>query len=225
MSGVLSYAPMETPHRLSARERLIRIGGGLGLTVLGAVIFSVGKANDPENKWAIVGILGVIGGLSWAGQGLRGRRDGPISHEEEMPVGEPISAEKTVLGILLAWFVPGLGHWIIGRRGKAILFFTTITLTFLVGVLMAEGRNLSYERDGFYFLAYMFNAGETLVGWVATRHLELTHHVRYLQLGFLYTAVACLLNLVAMMDFVSTCTRNAETHGEEGDAPVTEATK
>ena len=49
------------------------------------------------------------------------------------------------------------------------------------------------------------------------------HAIPFLQAGFLYTAVAGLLNLVAMMDFISTCSRHAEANGNEDDAGATEA--
>lgn len=211
---------MDPRHRYSSRQRMIRLVGGLVLTVFGCVFFAVSQTHDEQNRGAAIAILAILGGLSLAGQGLRGHREGATIREEALPVGPPISAERTVLGLLAAWVLPGLGHWIIGRRGKAILFFATITTCFLLGVILAHGRNLSYERDAVYFLAYMFNAGQTALGWLLTRGLELTHEIPYLQLGFLYTAVACLLNLVAMMDFIATCTRNADTRppsAVEGD--------
>jgi len=164
-------------------------------------------------------IAAIIIGLSWAGPGVRGRRDGPIPRDLAPPRGPPISAERTVAGLLLAWVLPGLGHWIIERRGKAILYFATITACFVIGVALAHGRNLSYERDDIWFLAYMFNAGETALGWLLTRNPELDHQIPFLQAGFLYTAVACLLNVVVMMDFVATCTRSAmAAPSEEGAA-------
>jgi len=212
---------MDPSDKYTPRERAIRIVGGLLITVLGAVAFVWSKRTDPGNRWGFVGILMVLFGLSWAGQGIRGRREGPISHDEEPPpgMGPAVSPERAVAGILAAWVVPGLGHWLIGRRAKAVLFFTVITVTFLAGVLLAEGRNLSWDRDWVYFLAYGFNAGETLLGFLLTRHLEVTHKIPYLQIGFLYTAVACLLNLVAMMDFASTCSRSAPAGEAAGDAP------
>jgi len=197
-------------HHLTPKERLVRVLGGLGLAALGCVIFAVSQARDPENRWALAGILAVIVGLSWAGPGFRGRRDGPVAREPAPPAGEPVSAERTAVGLLAAWLVPGLGHWMIGRRRKALLLFATITACFLAGLLLAQGRNLSYDRDAVYFLAYVFNAGETGLGWLVTRHLELDRPITHLHVGFLYTAVACLLNLVAMMDFVETCTRSAD---------------
>lgn len=202
---------MDPRHRYSSRQRMIRLLGGLALTVVGCVFFAVSQVHDDQHRGAAIAILAILGGLSLFGQGLRGHREGATYREEALPAGPPISAERTVLGLLAAWAVPGLGHWIIGRRSKAILFFATITTCFVLGVILAHGRNLSYERDAVYFLAYMFNAGETALGWLLTRGLELTHEIPYLQLGFLYTAVACLLNLVAMMDFIATCTRNADT--------------
>jgi hypothetical protein len=194
--------------------------GGLALTGAGCALFAISQTQDPENRAAVIAIIAILMGLSWVGQGLRGHRE-VVYREEAPPAGPSISAERTVAGMLLAWLMPGLGHWLIGRRGKALLFFATITACFVLGMLLAEGRNLSYERDKVYFLAYMFNAGQTALGWLLTHDLELTHPIRFLQLGFLYTAVACLLNLVVMMDLVVTCSRSAAPR-EDDERPVTE---
>jgi hypothetical protein len=196
-------------HRFTPRERVLRVAGGLAAVAAGCILFAVSKAHDPLNRAALAAILLVLFGATWIGQGVRGIREGLTYHEDRDAAGRPISPERSVAGILLAWAVPGAGHWIIGRRGKAALLFLTITGTFVVGVLLAQGRNLDYDRDRIYFLAYMFNAGETAVGWALTRGLERSHEIRFLQVGFLYTAVACLLNLVAMMDFLATCIRSA----------------
>jgi hypothetical protein len=205
---------MEPTVRLTPRERLLRIAGGAALIAAGCAVFAYSKANDPENRAAILAIVAIAIGSSWIGHGLRGRRDSLVHRDEEAPPGPPISPELTFAGILAAWIVPGLGHLIIGRRAKALLYFATITLTFLAGTALAEGRNLSLERDPIYFGAYLFNAGETAVGWLLTRHLEVDHKIRFLQLGLTYTAVACLLNVVAMMDFVATCGRSVAARGE-----------
>jgi hypothetical protein len=211
---------MEPGARLTPRERLLRILGGAALAAVGCAVFAFSKANDPENRAAILAIIAVLIGLSWIGHGLRGRRESIVHHDEPPAVGPPVSPERTVAGILAAWLVPGLGHWLIGRRAKALLFFVTITLTFAAGTALAQGRNLSFDRDPVYFAAYVFNAGETGLGWLLTRHLELTHRIPFLQLGLTYTAVACLLNVVAMMDFVATCGRSAAAAAAGGDAPA-----
>ncbi len=207
---------MTPPTRLTPRERLLRLCGGLALAAGGSALFSYSKAHDPENRAAILAILAILVGLSWVGQGLRGRRDSLVHHEETVPPGPPVSAERTLFGILGAWLVPGLGHLIIGRRKKAALYFVVITTTFAAGTALAEGRNLSFDREGIYFLAYMFNAGQTALGWLLTRSLELDHRIPFLQLGLTYTAVGCLLNVVAMMDFVTTCSRSVQVPEADG---------
>jgi len=212
---------MDLPKRLTPRERLLRLGGGVALATAGCALFAYSKSHDPENRAAILSVIAIIVGVSWVGHGLRGRRDSIVHHEEAPPAGPPISPERTLAGILGAWLIPGLGHWIIGRRAKAALYFVAITGTFLAGTALAEGRNLSFERDWVYFLAYMFNGAETGVGWLLTRHVELDHRIPFLQLGLTYTAVACLLNVVAMMDFVTTCGRSAEEADKGGAAAGT----
>jgi len=206
---------------MSRRERLIKLAGGGGLVALGCIIYAVSQSVDPANRAAILGIIAIVIGLSWLGQSMRGHKEGPVHRESiEAPPGPPISPERTAAGVLLAWAVPGLGHWIIGRRGKALLYFAVITATFLLGVLLAEGRNLDYERDKIYFLAYVFNLGETLLAWFLSQGLVRDHAIPYLQVGFLYTAVTGLLNLVAMMDFISTCIRSAEAPATGEERPA-----
>jgi hypothetical protein len=40
------------------------------------------------------------------------------------------------LTVALAWFIPGSGHLLLGRRGRAAIIFFTILVTFVVGLLM-----------------------------------------------------------------------------------------
>jgi hypothetical protein len=56
--------------------------------------------------------------------------------------GQPleIDLKDPVLAALLAWLIPGLGHWYQGRRHKAVLFFVCILGTFIYGLYLGEGR-------------------------------------------------------------------------------------
>ncbi len=196
--------------KLNPRQRLIRLTGGVAFVVLGSVIYSISKSNDPKNRGALVAIIVSLVGITWLGQAIRGRTEGVTTTEEPVLSYPPISAERTVAGILCAWLVPGLGHWIVGRRGKAILLFCAITTTFVIGAFLGHGRVFNYDRDGVYYLAYMFCALPTGIAWLVAGTWELDHNVPHLQLGFLYTSVACLLNLVVIMDFLSTCTMSGK---------------
>lgn len=59
-------------------------------------------------------------------QPLEGPRDQPTETAAE-PVGNP------VLATVLAWLVPGLGHFYLGRRGRALLFFLLVVVCLWVG--------------------------------------------------------------------------------------------
>ena len=196
---------------MTPRQRLGKIGAGVGMLVLGYFVFVFSKAYDPANRAALLSIAAIFVGLTWIGQGARGHRDLVIHHEEADDDIPAIPAGKIGPGLVLAWLIPGAGHYHIGRTQKALLYFSVITITFVAGVLLAQGRNLSYERDAVYFLAYAFNGVETFIGMQVTAALEHDRTIPNLHVGFLYTAVACLLNLVVMIDFYNTCLRHRET--------------
>jgi hypothetical protein len=57
-----------------------------------------------------------------------------------MPAGvRPVNAPSNAVLFLLAWFIPGAGHFALGKRQKAIIFGTVLTLMFVVGLLL-RGR-------------------------------------------------------------------------------------
>lgn len=54
--------------------------------------------------------------------------------------GLEIDLKNRALAALLAWIVPGAGHWYQGRKAKAILFCVTILLTYFVGFAIGGGH-------------------------------------------------------------------------------------
>ncbi len=54
-----------------------------------------------------------------------------------------IDLKDPILAALLAWLIPGLGHWYQGRRAKAVLFFVCIMGLFGYGVYLGGG----YRED------------------------------------------------------------------------------
>jgi hypothetical protein len=68
--------------------------------------------------------------------------------------GEPAHAEQErsvelkdpMMAALLAWLVPGLGHYYQGRTAKAILFFVCIMGTFLYGLYLGGSSELGWGR-------------------------------------------------------------------------------
>ncbi|MGQ9605799.1 MAG: DUF6677 family protein [Thermogutta sp.] len=71
--------------------------------------------------------------------------------------GRTISLKDPWTAALLAWLLPGLGHWYQGRREKAVLFLTCILGTFLYGCYLGGNSELGYAR----VVYYSFRPGDT----------------------------------------------------------------
>ena len=56
------------------------------------------------------------------------------------PGPDDVHLRDPMLAALLAWLVPGAGHWYQRRRSKAVLFFVCITSTFVYGLWIGGGR-------------------------------------------------------------------------------------
>ncbi|HMF07900.1 MAG TPA: DUF6677 family protein [Thermoanaerobaculia bacterium] len=57
----------------------------------------------------------------------------------------PEIASAPWIAVALAWVFPGLGHYYLGRRGRALLYAALVTLMFLFG-LSFQGRLYSPEE-------------------------------------------------------------------------------
>jgi hypothetical protein len=54
------------------------------------------------------------------------------------PIDQSIDLKNPALAALLAWLIPGLGHWYQGRRAKSVLFFVCIMGLFVYGVYLGS---------------------------------------------------------------------------------------
>ncbi len=67
---------------------------------------------------------------------------------------EAASPKKAPFGLLAgAWFVPGLGHWLLGRKKRAIVFAVVITCSFITGVLIDGELGTPKPQNPFSWLA------------------------------------------------------------------------
>ncbi|MEW6131458.1 MAG: DUF6677 family protein [Acidobacteriota bacterium] len=48
-------------------------------------------------------------------------------------------ASKRTLALVVAWLIPGAGHLVLGKYGRAAMFFLTITAAFMIGLAL-HGR-------------------------------------------------------------------------------------
>ncbi|MEE8106404.1 MAG: DUF6677 family protein [Planctomycetota bacterium] len=200
---------MSQEHQTTPRGRLLRLLVGAGLLALGCLIYALSRAYDAQHRGALLAIVAMVFAFHFIGQAFRRPPGGRVERVEES--AEPPPAHMA-FSVVLAWLVPGLGHWVLGRRAKAMLFFGVISACFFAGLFLADARNLNYERDSIWFWAYGWNGLETLGAAYLARGLALDHYVPHLAVGYLYVAVAGLLNMVAMMDVVAMWIRSEESH-------------
>ena len=109
-----------------------------------------------------------------------------------------------VLAVILAWLIPGLGHWYLGRRGKAATFFVLVLGLFLAGWMMGRCRVVD-QSDTLPFAAQVLSGAVSFVtshvGIMLRRDagpadpVSAAYHS-----GLVYTLVAGLLNLLVMLD-------------------------
>lgn len=135
------------------------------------------------------------------------------------------------LAVVLGWLVPGAGHLYLGRRRKALLLFVFIMGTFLAGQALARFRCVFYRttpmlksRLWFYGQAGVGlpTAIFSLLNEPKTEGDEADMRFRYrpgFEIGTLWTTVAGLLNLLAVVDVYDIYYRRKHPHLErEKDA-------
>jgi hypothetical protein len=55
--------------------------------------------------------------------------------------------------LLVAWLIPGLGHWILGKRLRSVVFAVLIVLSFVTGVLIDGEVGTPRRGEPFSWLA------------------------------------------------------------------------
>ncbi len=121
---------------------------------------------------------------------------------EEEPRTEPVSMPRALLGCVLAWALPGVGHAVLGRWGRGLLF-GTVVITLLLGGIALEGKVYKpISGEPLTYLAALGAAGVGVpfalahaFGW-ADGNLE----GAFFEYGNTFTLVAGLLNLLVVLD-------------------------
>jgi len=118
------------------------------------------------------------------------------------------------LAALCTWLVPGLGHWMLGYRRRGRLIAAGILGMYLTGLLVG-GLSVINREDSFWWYC-----GQTLVGpatpvinWWRQSHpppddpddhpgyvYAVRSYAKVNEVGTLYTTLAGLMNLMAILD-------------------------
>ncbi len=141
-----------------------------------------------------------------------------------------VNLKNPYLAGLLAFLVPGLGHWYQGRRGKAILYAVCILGLYGAGFCLGDGKNVFWRwvnplKDSENFrlqflgqfwvglpgvlsliqatLAYK-DMSPILGGFLGEPPLHLLNGLhqygKQVDVGTVYTTIAGLLNILAIYD-------------------------
>ncbi len=103
---------------------------------------------------------------------------------------------------LLAWAVPGAGHFAVKERKRAVIIFVTITATFLVGLYVGSIGVIDSVGARPWYMAQIMTS--PAVGVIAniTSSGQYECYGRPADVGQIYTCIAGLLNLLCIISAV-----------------------
>lgn len=111
----------------------------------------------------------------------------------------PAFAYLLLVGVA-GWWIPGVGHWIIGRPKRAALIFFSIVFAFMVGIWLGSIAVIDKETPWFWaqilnspVVAYLAHVGQVF---------GLESYGKPRELGEIYTGIAGMLNLLCIVNAV-----------------------
>lgn len=109
-----------------------------------------------------------------------------------------------IIAALLAWVLPGLGHWYLGRRNKALVFAIGILLLLITGAALGQWRVISFGDRVLLIGQILSGLPALLLGVVSGQVVAAQGPPNVVpdsyEMGVLYTLVAGLLNLLVIFD-------------------------
>lgn len=124
----------------------------------------------------------------------------PVKQRAHAPEKENVAA--AIPACVSGWLVPGLGHFMLGRRWRGLIFFAVVMMMFVLGLYW--GGEL-FELRGVDVLTLLAGAAELGVGlpyFVADllgRGSGSVTSVTY-EYGYTFLIVAGLLNMLIVLD-------------------------
>ena len=117
---------------------------------------------------------------------------------------------------LLAWTVPGAGHFLIKETRRAVIIFVTIAITFLAGLYIGSIGVIDAVGAWPWYTAQIMTT--PAVGIIAqiTKSGQYPSYGRPFDIGQIYTTIAGMLNLLCILSavYMAHCGRG-EIIGEE----------
>ncbi len=117
---------------------------------------------------------------------------------------------------LVAWAIPGAGHFAIKERKRAVIIFVTITLTFLIGLYVGSIAVVDSVGAWPWYIAQMMTSPAVGILAHITKTGQYVSYGKPYDIGQIYTTVAGMLNLLCILSavYMAHCGRG-EIIGEE----------
>lgn len=107
-----------------------------------------------------------------------------------------------VVVAVLAWAVPGAGHFVIKERKRAIIIFITITLTFLTGLYIGSVGVIDPVGAWPWYIAQMMTSPAVGMLGQITKTGQYVSYGKPADIGQIYTSIAGMLNLLCIVSAV-----------------------
>jgi drug/metabolite transporter (DMT)-like permease len=122
--------------------------------------------------------------------------------EEQVPAARVLDPAVTFGACLAAALIPGLGHALLKKWDRALVFVSTISLMFGLGLTLKGSLFNPDFSDFFAILKFVAEAGNGLIYWVCwIRGMGVGEPTAYTyDFGNLFLFAAGLLNMLVVVD-------------------------
>lgn len=103
---------------------------------------------------------------------------------------------------LAGWLIPGGGHFIIKEKTRAIIIFTTIALTFGIGLYLGSIAVVNPVTGKLAYTAQIMNSPAVAAIGRITKEGNYTVFGKPKEIGEIYTSITGMLNLLCIVNAV-----------------------
>ena len=103
---------------------------------------------------------------------------------------------------LAGWLIPGGGHFIIKEKTRAIIIFTTIALTFAIGLYLGSIAVVNPVTNKLAYTAQIMNSPAVAAIGRITKEGHYLVFGKPKEIGEIYTSITGLLNLLCIVNAV-----------------------
>ncbi|HYC60189.1 MAG TPA: DUF6677 family protein [Thermoanaerobaculia bacterium] len=111
--------------------------------------------------------------------------------------------KRAVLSMILAWAIPGAGHFYLGRRGRAVAFFAIVVLMFVIGASIDGGLyTVAASKDSLLKIFASYASMGSGVLYFIAKKIGVPGNVvsSTFEYGSTFTLTAGLMNLLLVLD-------------------------